>query len=500
MACGVFYIDAFTKVEGAVAVLYAIALLMACESMSSRGMAFAGGASAFAAIVSFVISHNVEAGLPEAIRLSVALAAIGITATLLRRNMENHHKLRAANHALAEGEARYRAIFVRARFALWERDYSGIHRLVLDLKSRGVTDLRQYAHSHPSFIDECIGLVRTVTANDAAVDLLGPSARDTGLGTMSRFITPGDEKFLDLVCALAEGAPVFEDKVTLKADNGERRDVLLNVSFPAAGQFDRVIVGMVDITQREQVQRLLDESRAELARVSRAATIAAMSASLTHKLNQPLGAIVASSQALQRWLKKEPPNLVAVQRAAERMESASLKASDIAEGTRTLLKSASLQADEVDLVDLVNETLKILDRDLEGIDVELLIEARQPVPRVTAVRIELQQVMINLLTNAIQAVERNSSNRKISVELTSRAEHLVCLSVRDNGGGITGDALHRLFEPFFSTRNAGIGLGLPICRSIVEACGGSVTVASGLKNGACFEVSLPAQARVPVQA
>ena len=163
-----------------------------------------------------------------------------------------------------------------------------------------------------------------------------------------------------------DGETVFEDKVEVRSDNGEDKLVLLSISFPEdPAAFSRVVVSMVDITQREMALKALAEAQAELTKASKAATVGAMSASLAHELNQPLGANVVNSQTLLRWLDRDPPDLAAVRRSAERMIRDSQRASEIIQNTRSLLSPSSNKLENVSLDRLVDETMALMEHELQ---------------------------------------------------------------------------------------------------------------------------------------
>ncbi|KQV70476.1 histidine kinase [Rhizobium sp. Root1220] len=493
----VFYIDTFTEIEGAIAVLYVIVLLLASEIVTRAGLFLTVAVCIALAVASYVLTHGPDTDLQTFLRLAVSLSALAITMALLLRNEMFRSELLAKNAAIRDSEARYRSIFDRARVALWERDYSQVRSFLMELKGTGISDLRQHAHNHPEVIDRCINLVRTVAANEAAVELLGPLSADGSPGSMARYIASGDLAFLNLMDAIFNEQTYFEGRGNVTTESGETKLVLLSVSFPEdPAAFNRVVVGMVDITQRELTQMALDEARAELTKASKAATVGALSASLAHELNQPLGAIVVNAQTLLRWLDRDPPDLTAVSRSAERIIRDSQRASEIIQNTRNLLSQKESKAEWIDLYALVHETRALMEQDLQrdAILVDVVLSAN--VPLVKGVRIELQQVMINLMTNAIQAINgANCAIRRITVGIQPLESDKVSLSIRDSGPGISDEAAGKLFAPFYTTKSSGMGMGLSICRSTLEHRGGRLDGFNHPAGGAVFEITLPVEDR-----
>jgi len=490
LGAAVFYVDTYTDIEGAIAVLYVVIMLLAAQATTRVGLFVIAAACAALTLLSYALTHGDDADLQSTTRLIVALAALFVTTMLLVKTETARLTLLSINSALKESEARYRSIFDRTRVALWERDYSKLRSHLMDVRAQGVTDIKTHARTNPTFVDHCIGLIKVVAANEAAREMLGPGS--SAVGSLRRSFIIGQERFLDVLQAIMDGERVFEDKAEVRADNGEDKLVLLSIAFPEdPAAFNRVVVSMVDITQREMALKALAEAQAELTMASKAATVGAMSASLAHELNQPLGAIVVNSQTLLRWLDRDPPDLAAVRRSAERMIRDSQRASDIIQNTRGLLSPSNNKLESISLDRLIDETMALMEHELQRSGTTVQIERKAHIPPVSAVKIELQQVLINLLTNAIQAMDEAHSPQRIIKIATARPdiEH-VSIAVRDTGPGITDDVKDKLFAPFFTTKAAGMGMGLSICRTTLEARGGKLDGTNHHDGGAIFEMSL----------
>lgn len=495
LATTVFYLDTFTDIHSALATLYVITLLLSAETLTEKGTLLLTAVCIGLSILSYAAAHGTDADLAAILRLAVAVAAISITCALIIRNHRARLDLIKSNIALQSSEERYRTIFEQSRVALWERDYSEVRASLMALKAQGVADLRVYARHNPNFIGDCIARIPTVAANAAALELLGNvSAKNAGW--MRRYIAQDDETFLDLMVAIFDNQSYFEGKGTIITSDGTTKLVLLTVGFPVdVANFNRVIVGMFDITERELAQKALFEAQAELALASRAATVGALSASLAHELNQPLGAIVVNAQTLQRWLDRDPPDLAAVSRSAERIVRDSQRASDIIQSTRSMLSERTPILEPVSLADLVSETQALMESELSRNKITFATSEAPGITSVSAVRIELQQVLINLITNAIQAMAATPEElRRISVSINPAEGHGMRVSVRDSGPGLSDEILKTLFKPFCTTKETGLGMGLAICRGMLEARGGSLTASNHVKGGALFEMIVPMEA------
>lgn len=495
LAVTVFYLDTFTDIHSALATLYVITLLLSAETLSERGTLILTAVCIGLSIVSYAAAHGTDADLAAILRLSVAIAAISITCALIIRNHRARVDLIKSNIALQSSEERYRTIFEQSRVALWERDYSKVRTSLMALKTQGVADLRAYARNNPNFIGDCIARIPTVAANAAALELLGNVSAGNA-SSMRRYIAQDDETFLDLMVAIFDNQSHFEGKGTIITSDGTTKLVLLTVGFPTdIANFNRVIVGMFDITERELAQKALFEAQAELALASRAATVGALSASLAHELNQPLGAIVVNAQTLQRWLDRDPPDLAAVSRSAERIVRDSQRASDIIQSTRAMLSERAPVLEPVSLADLVSETQALMDSELARNRIKFETSVANGVAGVSAVRIELQQVLINLITNAIQAMADTPEElRRITVTIEPADVGGVSVEIHDRGPGLSNKILETLFKPFCTTKETGLGMGLAICRGMLEARGGSLSARNHADGGALFVMIVPIEA------
>lgn len=494
VAIAVFSVDTFTDIEGAIAVLYVLTLLLAAQVVERQGLiALTAGCIAMT-LFSFLLTHGTEPGLQTLLRLLVAIAALGVTAALLLRNERIRSELVASHSALQQSEARYRSIFARTRVALWERDYSSLRAYLMQLKADGVTEIAVYAKENPGVINACIDMIEIVAANEAAIELLGDSATKSPKETVPRFIPEDSVAFVTLLQSIMDGARCFEDVTAVVNDRGEIKMVMLAIAFPEDGSaFDRVVVSMVDVTQREEARKALSEAQAELSRASKAATVGVLSASLAHDLNQPLGAIVVNAQTLMRWLDRSPPDVASAKRSAERILRDGKRASDIIGNTRSLLLASPKEPEIIDLRVLINETMNLMEHELQRERIRVDVVHSINSAAVVGARIELQQVLINLVSNAIQAISTISlKDRRINIALAEVAgAEAYSISIKDNGNGLSAEAKEKIFTPFFTTKIDGMGMGLSICKSTLEAIGGSLEGRDHPDGGAVFEITLP---------
>jgi signal transduction histidine kinase len=246
----------------------------------------------------------------------------------------------------------------------------------------------------------------------------------------------------------------------------------------------------LESTRRE---RQIRELQMELAHANRIATVGQLSSSIAHEVTQPLAAVIVSSRAALNWLSVETPDLdKARQSIAHAVEGAS-RASDIIGRIRDLIKKAPPQKDRFDINEAIREVIVLTRGEAQknGVSVQTLFA--EGVPLVQGDRVQLQQVMLNLIINAIQAMsDVASGTRNLHISTTDHAAEGTRVAVQDSGPGLgTGDP-ERLFESFYSTKPSGMGIGLSICRSIIEAHGGRLWAGSNQPRGAVFQFTLPA--------
>jgi C4-dicarboxylate-specific signal transduction histidine kinase len=235
----------------------------------------------------------------------------------------------------------------------------------------------------------------------------------------------------------------------------------------------------------------LHATEVALAHAARVATLGEMSASIAHEVNQPLAAIVTNGAAGLRWLDRQQPDLGEVRSAIERMIRDAKRASEVVQRLRALARKAPAERRPIDLNEVVADSIAFLQREIQTRRIVLKSDLQASLAPVVADRIELQQVVINLMVNGMQAMERVSERPRLLVVRTSNEGGQAVLSVQDAGIGLDSASLTRLFNPFFTTRPAGLGLGLSICRSIVESHGGRIWASTNEGPGATFQVALP---------
>jgi two-component system, LuxR family, sensor kinase FixL len=272
-----------------------------------------------------------------------------------------------------------------------------------------------------------------------------------------------------------------------------------NTEFDAHGEPIRVSGIFRDVTPRrkaeqeaEQLEDALRATRRELARVSRQTTIGAMAASIAHEINQPLTAIVANANAGLRLLARGDSG--EVQAALKRIVGDGLRVGQAVAGVRAIFAKDGRKKSSVSINELVREVLALAGGELESQRVSLQVELHRDLPRVTADRVQLQQVLLNLIMNAVEAMS-SVANRERSLLVKSELHGArdVLITVEDSGPGIDPNDMDRIFDAFFTTKSHGMGLGLSICKSIIESHGGRLWASTRNPHGSIFYVQLPGE-------
>jgi signal transduction histidine kinase len=249
------------------------------------------------------------------------------------------------------------------------------------------------------------------------------------------------------------------------------------------------------IEEQKRTQEALLVTRTELTRVARITTIGELTASIAHEVNQPLAAVVANGDACMAWLSHSTPNLAEARSAAERMIQGATRASEVIVRIRSLINKATPERTPVDINKTIEETVALANSQALGNKVSIVFDLSPDLPAVRADRIQLQQVILNLVVNGIEAMTSVTDRpRQLFIRSHQEKPGEVRVSIEDTGIGVSSDAMGRLFEPFYTTRQQGMGMGLPISRSIIEAHGGRLWAESVPGRGSVFQFTLPSEA------
>jgi PAS domain S-box-containing protein len=382
---------------------------------------------------------------------------------------------RRAEEELRESEKRYRYIFQTAGVSIWEEDFSQVKSAIDDLKAQGVRNFRQYLAAHPAFVRHAIAMVKIIDVNDATVTLFGARSKEELLVSLHQVFLPETEDvFAGELLAIAEGRTSFAAETVLQTLQGNRLAVLLTMTFPPQpAQLDSVLVSITDITERKRAEEALQQAQAELAHVTRVTTLGELATSIAHEINQPLAAIVTNGSAGLRWLAGTPPHLDDAREALQCIIDDGQRAGEVITRLRALLRKTASAPTRLTLAPLVHEVVRLLQHELVNQGVALYVEVAADLPAVVGDRVQVQQVLLNLVLNSLEALATVTERpRQVWIRVQPEAADTVRVAVEDSGVGIAPEQRDQLFTAFYTTKAQGLGMGLAISRTIVEQHGG----------------------------
>jgi PAS domain S-box-containing protein len=338
-------------------------------------------------------------------------------------------------------------------------------------------------------------------ANDAFLQMLWHGREDLASGRLRwTDLTPTEWRDADLRAVaemIATGTVQPFEKEYLRKD-GSRVPVLVGAA--AFGERrDKGVAFVVDLTERKRAEAEARESErryrkieTELAHANRVATMGQLSASIAHELSQPIAATITNANTALHWLRAEPLDLEKARQALDRIVKDGGRAGDVIGRIRDLIKKVPPRKDGVEINEAIIEITALTSSEAEKHGVSVRTQLAEDLPVIEGDRVQLQQVILNLLINAVEAMSRTSEGPRELLISTEKAASEVLVAVRDSGPGVAPANLERLFEAFYTTKGGGLGMGLSICRSIVEAHGGRLWASANLPRGAIFHFTVPA--------
>ncbi|MBX5170355.1 PAS domain S-box protein [Rhizobium sp. NZLR1b] len=372
--------------------------------------------------------------------------------------------LKIAQNRIQESEQRYAATLSSIRDAVISTDDQGRLTFLNPVAEKLTGWTQQEAADKPvedifKLIDEAHQLVV-----DPVSVILGREA-DLAIGNQYALRSKvGSEVVIDL-----SGAPIIDSRGEMKGS----------------------VLVFRDITQRNETSDALRKSKEDLARMSRLTAIGELAVSVAHEMNQPFMAIVTNAAASMSWLKASPPNIEEAVQAIDWVLRDGHRAGEVLSGILALARNSRPKVEPLSIRGVIEEVLLLTKSELRQKDVLVETAYDSTADAVNGDRIQLQQVLINLLMNGADAMAASADERRVLHVVTSRSNGLIQVSISDNGVGLDPDTADRAFEAFFTTKATGIGMGLSICRSIIEAHGGHIWVTAEKDTGSTFSFTLP---------
>jgi PAS domain S-box-containing protein len=248
------------------------------------------------------------------------------------------------------------------------------------------------------------------------------------------------------------------------------------------------------ITERKRAAEIIREMQAELTHANRAAAMGQVAASIAHEVSQPIMAMLLNAEAALSWLDQQPPDVAAVRRTLESILTDANRAGEVINWIRALIKKTPAPKESIDINTAIEDVLTITRSELLKHGISLQTDLATGLPRVEGYRVQLQQVILNLILNAVEAMSGlDEGIRELRISTSADASNAIVVTVRDNGPGLDPALLNRLFQPFITTKPEGIGMGLAICDSIIRSHGGRLSAGANEPRGALFQFTLRAQ-------
>ena len=413
-----------------------------------------------------------------------------------------------AEAAVRESESRYRGLFEHSPVSLWEEDFSEVKRHIEKIRQSGVTDFRAFFESHPQELLECIGEIKVLDVNAATLALMHAANKGQLIDNLQQvFPIDTSKDFVDEFVSIAEGQIEFTWESANYTLDGQKLTISLQRSAEPghADTLEKVLISVMDITERKQAEdqirqlnasleqrvaertRQLSEAQEQLVRHEKLATLGQLAGGVGHELRNPLGVINSAVYYLKLV---QPDANEKIKKYHSIIEQEVNTASRIINDLLDFGRIVSPDRQPVSIPDLVQH---MLTRFPVPPSVHLQLSLPASLPKVFVDPIHLEQVLGNLTTNACQAMRECKDGGSLVISASQKNDQ-VAIAVKDNGTGITPEAMQRLFEPLFTTKLRGIGLGLAVSKKLAEANGGSITVRSQPGEGATFTVCLPVKA------
>jgi PAS domain S-box-containing protein len=399
-----------------------------------------------------------------------------------------------AEAQLRESERRYRTIFETVGVAIWENDFTAVKAALDTLPWDKITDLRVYLHAHPEFVRQAISLVRVVDVNPAGLAMVGAQDERKLVASLSDIFLPETvEVLIEVLAALAEGGSWLQAETAIHSLQGDRIDVLVTIRLPGAGYLEEsALISVTDITDRKQAEAAVTQA---LATAEHALRVREEFLSVaTHELRTPITSVRTASQFVRRQFEQAgetlPQGLLRMARVMdEQTDKLGRMVDQLLDLSRLEAGRLVLDRRRVDLMPIIHGVAD-LGRALSSRHEIVVNGVPSLVVDVDPLRIE--QVLVNLVGNAVKFSPRGGS---ITIGVSMPADATTEIAVSDPGIGVPEEHRERIFERFYqvepSERATGMGLGLYICRQIVEMHGGRIWIDASATAGSCFVISLP---------
>lgn len=379
---------------------------------------------------------------------------------------------------------------------LWQVDARSPGEAFEKLRAEGVVDITSYLSEHPELVDYACDTVMVTNVNHAAIGLLG-GEKTQYLNPVRYIFEATPDAAVRVMNAHFNGERNYIEELKINTFDGRVIDVLFLVTYPRPPEdLFTTFITMVDITNQLRAESDLRKLQADLAHAARISTLGEMVASIAHEVRQPLTAIITNAGASMRWLAHGGAQDRVAGSIGRIIDSAE-HANEVIERIHRMATNRAPVLTDLDVNEVVREALGFIRREGREKRIVLATQLDLSLPLVLGDRVQLHQVLVNLLVNSFQAIDASDSpERRVLVKTEDRGG-LIEITVEDTGPGIAPADLDRVFTGFFTTKVSGMGIGLSICQSIVRTHGGSIEVANREGGGTAVRFTLPASGTTP---
>jgi C4-dicarboxylate-specific signal transduction histidine kinase len=339
-------------------------------------------------------------------------------------------------------------------------------------------------------------MVHITDVNATALKLMGVPNKGEFFTRLDGFLPETDSTFSDFLIALDEGHPTYQAETSIRDRQGRLIPVIVVMSFPPGGEgLERIQASIIDVTERLEFQKAKENFRQELEQASRAAMVGEISASIAHEVNQPLSATMTFVQAARRWLSRDVPDLDEAKAALLHATSSIEQSANVIKRVRMLLGKAKSDTGAVAIDAAIMDAVRLKQPDLTDNHVDLVLRLNATTGIITGDKTLLQQTFLNVIANALQAMEATAPQSRALIIQTEIIDDLLAIRFVDSGPGLDQPG-EGLFKPFLTTKANGMGLGLAMCKSIVTAHDGTISIGNrDDATGAIVEIRLPGVTR-----
>lgn len=390
-----------------------------------------------------------------------------------------------------EQEDRFKRLLEYMPIALWQIDARSPGQAFEPLRAQGVTDIAAYLNEHRDLVEFACDTVMVTNVNRAAVQLLGGRSEAEFLKPVRYLFEATPSAAIRVMSAHFNGARNHIEELKINTFDGRKIDVLFLVTYPQPPEDQTTtFISLIDITDRLAAEAQLRQLQADFAHASRISTLGELVASIAHEVKQPLTAIITNGGAGLRWLARgDSQDKVAAR--IERIVDSAGQANEIIQRIQRMAAKREPVWTDLDLNEVIDEALQFVRHECFEKNVRIVADLASALPLARGDRVQLQQVLVNLLVNSLQAIDANRSRERIVRVGSASEDGWIEITVSDSGPGIQPEYLDRVFKGFFTTKEAGMGIGLTICQTIIASHGGGIEAANLAAGGAVIRFRLP---------